>query len=199
MSCSITQRNRTTSIIILSKPFGRACRWCSWQAACSTIWAGSVCPDAANRSPRPRIKFAGSSRAIGSSSTKFVRRKRGCSSLCGPRRVDPPGSRASAGFFPNWEAFRTAGRIAVVPRRKRIAVILPVQYRGGTLGAAKQLAIALWEGSRRNGEDVDVIFAHIDDPQSIPHQVPFRGPTTGNRQTTVYVVAPERAGLRDAR
>ena len=62
------------------------------------------------------------------------------------------------------EVFRGAERIAVVPNRKRIAVILPVQYRGGTLSAAKLLAIALWEGSRRYGEDVDVIFAHVDDP-----------------------------------
>ena len=62
------------------------------------------------------------------------------------------------------ERSRRAQRIAVAPRRKRIAVILPVQYRGGTLRAAKLLAIALWEGSRREGEEVDVIFAHVDDP-----------------------------------
>jgi glycosyltransferase involved in cell wall biosynthesis len=63
-------------------------------------------------------------------------------------------------------ASRGSERIAIIPKRKRIAVILPVQYRGGTLSAAKQLAIALWEGSRRDGEDVDVIFAHVDDPES---------------------------------
>jgi glycosyltransferase involved in cell wall biosynthesis len=59
---------------------------------------------------------------------------------------------------------RHAGQIALAPKRKRIAVILPVQYRGGTLRAAKLLAIALWEGSRQEGEDVDVIFGHVDDP-----------------------------------
>jgi glycosyltransferase involved in cell wall biosynthesis len=62
------------------------------------------------------------------------------------------------------EVSRRAERIVVTPKRKRIAVILPVQYRGGTLRAAKLLAIALWEGSHREGEDVDVVFGHIDDP-----------------------------------
>lgn len=62
------------------------------------------------------------------------------------------------------EVSRRAERIMVAPKRKRIAIILPVQYRGGTLRAAKLLAIALWEGSRRDGEDVDVIFGHVDDP-----------------------------------
>jgi glycosyltransferase involved in cell wall biosynthesis len=57
-----------------------------------------------------------------------------------------------------------AKRIDVAPKRKRIAVILPVQYRGGTLRAAKLLAVALWQGSRRKGEDADVIFGHVDDP-----------------------------------
>ncbi len=62
------------------------------------------------------------------------------------------------------EVSRRSERLAIAP--KRIAVILPVQYRGGTLRAAKLLAVALWEGSRREGEDVDVIFGHIDDSAS---------------------------------
>jgi glycosyltransferase involved in cell wall biosynthesis len=62
------------------------------------------------------------------------------------------------------EVSRRTERIAIAPKRKRIAIILPVQYRGGTLRAAKLLAIALQEGSHRKGEDVDVIFGHIDDP-----------------------------------
>jgi glycosyltransferase involved in cell wall biosynthesis len=62
------------------------------------------------------------------------------------------------------EVSRRAARTALAPKQKRIAVILPVQYRGGTLRAAKLLAIALWEGSHRQGEDVDVIFGHVDDP-----------------------------------
>jgi glycosyltransferase involved in cell wall biosynthesis len=62
------------------------------------------------------------------------------------------------------ELSRRAERRDVPPKRKRIAVILPIQYRGGTLRAAKLLAIALQEGSRREGEDAEVIFAHLNDP-----------------------------------
>jgi glycosyltransferase involved in cell wall biosynthesis len=62
------------------------------------------------------------------------------------------------------EASRRTQRIVIAPKRKRIAVILPVQYRGGTLRAAKLLAIALQEGSRRAGEEVDVVFGHVNDP-----------------------------------
>jgi glycosyltransferase involved in cell wall biosynthesis len=43
-------------------------------------------------------------------------------------------------------------------RRPKIAVILPVAYRGGTLRSAKLLAEALWIGSRRAGEDADVVL-----------------------------------------
>ena len=67
-------------------------------------------------------------------------------------------------IFAELELSRRAERIVVAPKRKRIAVILPIQYRGGTLRAAKLLAIALQEGSRREGEDVDVIFGHVNDP-----------------------------------
>jgi hypothetical protein len=64
------------------------------------------------------------------------------------------------------EASRRTERIVIAPKRKRIAVILPVRYRGGTLRAAKLLAIALQEGSRRAGEEVDVVFGHVNDPAS---------------------------------
>jgi len=45
-------------------------------------------------------------------------------------------------------------------RRRRIAVMLPVVYRGGTLRSAKLLAQALWIGSRQAGEDADVVFGY---------------------------------------
>ncbi|MEJ0062267.1 MAG: glycosytransferase [Alphaproteobacteria bacterium] len=48
-------------------------------------------------------------------------------------------------------------------RRKRIAVIVPVGYRGGSLRGAKLLAQALHEGSRQAGEDADIVLAHLDD------------------------------------
>jgi glycosyltransferase involved in cell wall biosynthesis len=61
------------------------------------------------------------------------------------------------------ERSRDPERIAVAPKRKRIAVILPVQYHGGTLRVAKMLATALWDGSRQKGEDADVILGHVED------------------------------------
>jgi glycosyltransferase involved in cell wall biosynthesis len=49
-------------------------------------------------------------------------------------------------------------------RRPRIAVMVPIGYRGGTLRAAKLLARAIDLGARRAGKPVDVVFAHLDDP-----------------------------------
>ena len=51
-----------------------------------------------------------------------------------------------------------------VSQRKRVAVILPVGYRGGTLRGAQALAKALYLGSRQWGEDADIVFLHLDDP-----------------------------------
>ncbi|KRD42161.1 glycosytransferase [Acidovorax sp. Root275] len=47
--------------------------------------------------------------------------------------------------------------------RKRVAVILPVGYRGGSLRGALLLAKALYLGSRQAGEPVDVVFLHLDE------------------------------------
>ncbi|MGQ9557379.1 MAG: glycosyltransferase [Desulfurispora sp.] len=49
-------------------------------------------------------------------------------------------------------------------RKPRIAVILPIGYRGGTLRGAKMLAEEIELGSKQAGEPVDVVFAHLDDP-----------------------------------
>jgi len=63
------------------------------------------------------------------------------------------------------ERSRLAKRPAVAaPRRKRIAVILPIQYRGSMLRYAKLVSVALSEGSRRVGQDVDVVLGHVNDP-----------------------------------
>lgn len=53
-------------------------------------------------------------------------------------------------------------------RRKRIAVIVPVEYRGGSLRGAKLIANALYHGSRQAGEPVDVVFLHLDNSESYP-------------------------------
>ncbi len=51
---------------------------------------------------------------------------------------------------------------AVIKKTKRIAVILPVEYKGGTLRGAKLLAQAIESGARQAGENVEVIFCHLD-------------------------------------
>ncbi|WP_454621623.1 glycosytransferase [Bradyrhizobium cenepequi] len=57
---------------------------------------------------------------------------------------------------------------APVVRKKRVAVILPVAYRGGSLRGAKLLAHAVAIGSQQSGSPVDVVFGHLDDPASYP-------------------------------
>jgi glycosyltransferase involved in cell wall biosynthesis len=54
------------------------------------------------------------------------------------------------------------------PRRK-IAVILPLEYRGGTLRATKLIAAALHVGSRQAGEPADIVLAHLDISESYPN------------------------------
>ncbi|QND61459.1 glycosyltransferase family 4 protein [Mesorhizobium huakuii] len=50
------------------------------------------------------------------------------------------------------------------PRKRRIAVIIPVGYRGGTLRAAKLLAMAISLGGVQAGEPAEVVLVHLDDP-----------------------------------
>jgi glycosyltransferase involved in cell wall biosynthesis len=54
--------------------------------------------------------------------------------------------------------------VAEVSYQKRVAVIVPAGYRGGSLRGAKLLARAIYEGSRQVGEDVQVVFGHLDTP-----------------------------------
>lgn len=49
-------------------------------------------------------------------------------------------------------------------KKKRIAVILPVEYRGGSLKAAKLVAEAIYLGSQQAEEAVEVVFGYLDDP-----------------------------------
>jgi glycosyltransferase involved in cell wall biosynthesis len=48
--------------------------------------------------------------------------------------------------------------------RKRIAVVVPISYRGGTLRGARLIAEALRLGSIAAGEPADIVLAHPDDP-----------------------------------
>lgn len=49
-------------------------------------------------------------------------------------------------------------------RRKKVAVILPAAYRGGTLNMVKLLAKMLRRGSIEHGSPVDVVFGYPDNP-----------------------------------
>ncbi|MBR0850300.1 glycosytransferase [Bradyrhizobium diazoefficiens] len=64
------------------------------------------------------------------------------------------------------ECSRQQETTPVATKRKKIAIFLPIAYRGGTLRAAKLLATTLLNGSRSAGEKVDIVFAHVDDPES---------------------------------
>ncbi len=46
--------------------------------------------------------------------------------------------------------------------RRRIAVFLPQAYLGGTLNMVKLLAKMIKDGSRQQGDEVEVVFAHLD-------------------------------------
>lgn len=59
-----------------------------------------------------------------------------------------------------------AFRPPVTRRKPRIAVIVPVGYRGGSLRAAKLVAQAIETGARQKGTEVDVVFAHLDTPDA---------------------------------
>jgi glycosyltransferase involved in cell wall biosynthesis len=51
-------------------------------------------------------------------------------------------------------------------RKHRIAVIVPVNYRGGSLSGAKLLAQAIDAGARKAGQPVEVLLAHLDEKGS---------------------------------
>lgn len=53
-------------------------------------------------------------------------------------------------------------------RAKRIAVIVPGVYRGGTLSAAKAVALALKTGSEFDGEAAEIVLGHLDDTECYP-------------------------------
>ncbi|NNM58456.1 MAG: hypothetical protein HKM04_01405 [Legionellales bacterium] len=46
-------------------------------------------------------------------------------------------------------------------KNKKIAVFLPIGYKGGTLKGAKNIAKMFYLGSRQAGEPVDVVFSCI--------------------------------------
>ena len=86
-------------------------------------------------------------------------------------------------------------------KRKRVAVILPVGYRGGSLRGAIVLAQAIHLGSRQWGEDADVVFAHLDDSLSYPDDAFFDLPASINRRCfnwKILTAADARRAMRYA-
>jgi glycosyltransferase involved in cell wall biosynthesis len=68
------------------------------------------------------------------------------------------------------DALHSAVRLApdTRERKTRIAVMVPVGYRGGSLNGAKLLAQAIDGGARAAGAAVEVVFAHLDEPDLYP-------------------------------
>jgi hypothetical protein len=58
-----------------------------------------------------------------------------------------------------------AAEVSALPQSKpRIAVIVPVGYKGGSLRAAKMTAEAIYYGAQQDGHPVEVVLAHLDEP-----------------------------------
>ena len=62
-----------------------------------------------------------------------------------------------------WRA-EQAVRPRWISKHKRVAVVLPVGYRGGSLRAALELVKALHLGSRQAGDEAEIVFMHLDAP-----------------------------------
>jgi glycosyltransferase involved in cell wall biosynthesis len=66
--------------------------------------------------------------------------------------------------------------------KKRIAVIIPVEYRGGSLRGAKLLAEAIYLGSIQAAQEVEVVFGYLNRPDwygnedfiDLPHAIQRR-------------------------
>jgi glycosyltransferase involved in cell wall biosynthesis len=56
-----------------------------------------------------------------------------------------------------------ATQVKALARKRRIGVIIPTGYRGGTLRAAKLLAEAIYEGAKQAGEAAEVVLVHLNE------------------------------------
>jgi glycosyltransferase involved in cell wall biosynthesis len=84
-------------------------------------------------------------------------------------------------------------------RRRRIAVMLPLAYRGGTLRSAKLLAQALWTGSRQAGEDAEVVFCYPEAESAMPDQWDSDLPPAISRRLLKWTELERDAALRAMR
>jgi len=86
-----------------------------------------------------------------------------------PKNCEAAWSEGFKRIFAGLEKTKSSQR-AVPSDKTRIAVIVPLAYRGGSLRGAKILAQAIELGSRQAGQDAEVVLAHLDDPVSYPDE-----------------------------
>lgn len=89
-----------------------------------------------------------------------------------------------------------AVRASIKPRKRRIAVIVPVGYRGGSLRGAKLLAQAIELGSQQAGDAVEVVFGHLDDPTTYDSHAFGDLPQSIRRRPFIWRVLPQAAAHR---
>lgn len=58
-----------------------------------------------------------------------------------------------------------SNQLQIDNKKVKIGVIVPVAYRGGSLRGAKMLAHAIELGSREAGDNAEVIFGHLNEPE----------------------------------
>jgi glycosyltransferase involved in cell wall biosynthesis len=80
--------------------------------------------------------------------------------------------------------------------KKRIAVFLPVSYRGGSLRGAKLLARAIAMGSRMDGDDIEVVFGYLDDPSCYPREAFEDLPVSIKRRPYRWRIVPHDEAVR---
>ena len=108
-----------------------------------------------------------------------------------PKRAEPhwrQGFKTILSRLPQVQALAEA-RAA---KMKRVAVIVPVEYRGGSMRGAKLLAEALQIGSRQCGDEAEIILSFLDDDsyshyefEDLPDDIqlrPFRWQKLGRQQ-----------------
>jgi glycosyltransferase involved in cell wall biosynthesis len=81
-------------------------------------------------------------------------------------------------------------------KKKRIAVIMPTAYRGGSLRGAKLLARAIGTGARTNGNDVEVVFGHLDDATHFPDEEFDDLPNFIKRRPYRWRIMPHEEAMR---
>jgi len=82
------------------------------------------------------------------------------------------------------------------PNKVRIAVIVPLAFRGGSLRGAKLMAQAIDAGSQQAGEDVEVIFAHLSDEECYPEEEFFDLPVSIQRRSYQWRTIEKEEAIR---